>query len=576
MARGAHGGGVRGPMTLQGDLSTLDLADLLQNLELHQSTGLLTLESDEHTLRLYFRDGKVTLLASDDRPSLMDVLVAAGAVSAETLEKARRKRRGSHKSLGETLVAMKAIGQEALAELARDRLVGDICEVVSAGTGEFTYEEAAIPRDTFDAEERKLGLELPVGPTLLEAARRADHWKQIRSKVPSDGCHYRVVQRARRPAHRSEDALTGALIALLDGTRSVSEVMAAFPHKRFDAYERLADLVHGGQVRALGAEDLAKVARKLAQTDAERAWEIVGRGLALHSQQPNLLEVQAELAQQRGEPESAVDGLKVLAHLRWESGDLDEARAALEQARELDPDDPALWERSMDLALGEERHDQAVEHGLRLAALLRAPGLHKKAQAVFERLLEVEPQSWQLVRERASSQVACGELDDAVQGLEAFAEGCLAEQDYGAARAAYEEVLAHDPSRVGATDALEGIESGEFERRAQARQKLARRVLLWTAVGLAVLVLALESAGRRAYRHALLAVQRRELLEQGRYGEAARLIGAVAERHPFTSTAWFDVGPLVAELRRKAEAAPPRPPAPRQTVPGAVDRPDAR
>ena len=64
--------------------------------------------------------------------------------------------------------------------------------------------------------------------------------------------------------------------------------------------------------------------------------------------------------------------LKILAQLRWESGDKQEARLALERALELDDSDTALWERSMELAQEEERHEDvrtlmSVKYGPQVA-----------------------------------------------------------------------------------------------------------------------------------------------------------------------------------------------------------------
>src|SRR5204863_6383765 len=55
-------------MTVSGDLTTIDLADLLQNIEAHSRTGTLTLRSDESDAQLFFRGGKVVLQPRHNRP----------------------------------------------------------------------------------------------------------------------------------------------------------------------------------------------------------------------------------------------------------------------------------------------------------------------------------------------------------------------------------------------------------------------------------------------------------------------------------------------------------------------------
>ena len=41
-------------MGVQGDLNTLELADLLQNIELHRKSGCLAVETESASAKLYF------------------------------------------------------------------------------------------------------------------------------------------------------------------------------------------------------------------------------------------------------------------------------------------------------------------------------------------------------------------------------------------------------------------------------------------------------------------------------------------------------------------------------------------
>ena len=136
----------------------------------------------------------------------------------------------------EILPAMKAIEATQLAAVAAARMTGEACELINAGGGAFVFTEGPIPRGIFDPEERALGITLPAGPLLLEAARRTDHWKMIRDRVPSDSTHYVVAREPRKPKDASQAQVLEQMVPLLDGSRSVTEIVAAFPHRRFEAY----------------------------------------------------------------------------------------------------------------------------------------------------------------------------------------------------------------------------------------------------------------------------------------------------------------------------------------------------
>jgi hypothetical protein len=80
-----------------------------------------------------------------------------------------------------------------------------------------------------------------------------------------------------------------------------------------------------------------------------------------------------------------------------------------------------------------------------------------------------------------------------------------------------------------------------------------RAIAVTLCVALAV-VLVFELAAREAYRGAMQAVSREQLIERQQYAEAAAYFEAVASRYPYTTTAWLDVPARVAALRAKPGA----------------------
>ena len=76
----------------------------------------------------------------------------------------------------------------------------------------------------FDPEERHLELALAVEPLLLEAARRADHWRLIRTALPSDGLHFIAEPSAQRSCQHV-----------------VREVVQPASHHETDQFGRLGD-----------------------------------------------------------------------------------------------------------------------------------------------------------------------------------------------------------------------------------------------------------------------------------------------------------------------------------------------
>ncbi len=537
-------------MALHGDLSTLELADLFQNLERNTRTGLLSIESGRGEAQLYFTSGRLSLVHFEGRARLIDVLLASGHVDEAQLEAAKARRKGSRKSLGEMLVELELVENETLAAIARSRLLDDACELVASSHGAFVFDEGRIPRNVFDPEERRLGLELPAGPLLLEAARRSDHWEIIKNRIPSDRAHY-IVKKPPCVEGLSNPELATSLAGLLDGTRSIAEVLVSWPHQRFEAYHLLSELIDGQNVRLAGADDLARIARGVADEDTDRAWELVERGLAAQPQNKGLLIERARLAELRGDLEEAREGLKLLAHLELDGGRPEEARELIERAKVLDATDPSLWEKSLALALDQARAEDARADGLHLVELYRSPGLHRKAEGVLERLVAAQPRSLELRRELARTHADLGDLEQAVGELETFGKDCLAREDYASAADALREVLALDPGRDEVRRTLEHIESGNLARRRARRRRILKAARVALSTTLVVTWFTYEALARMAYGQAQTTISNADLIEHGRYAEARAILADVNARFRVSSTAMLDVRRSMRELTAK-------------------------
>jgi tetratricopeptide (TPR) repeat protein len=544
-------------MSLQGDLSTLDLPGLFQNLEGARKSGLLTIQDGESASQLYFHEGKLSLIAFPGRASLIDYLVAAGDLDAERVQEAQRRRRRG-KSLGETLVELGALRREALLALASARLTDEACELLGAGSGRFEFLQGEIPRGVFDPEERALGMALAVSPLLLEAARRSDHWSLVRERIPSDSAHYVLARTPKTPGDPRKKALLERIVPLLDGAHSVSEIVARFPHQRLEAFELLAELAGGQAIRLAASTDLNRMIQELARYDKKRAWSMLQRGLETSPHNLSLLCTKVLLAEKLGDLEQATEALKTVVHLRLEAGESQAARADLERLRVLDADDPFAWEKSFELALADGHTKEVLQLGKRLVALYRKPGLHRRAAAVLERLVEAQGASFELVRELARTRVEAGDVEAALKGLEKYGATLVARESYPLARRVYEEILVIDPGREGARDTLAEIQSGALAQRRARWRRLWRRALVCVLVLGLLPWIGYEALARRAYDAALASVVREGLLGAGRYAEAAERFEEVRARYGWSTVAHFELGHRIDELHALTAPRAPR------------------
>lgn len=540
-------------MSFQGDLATLDLTSLFQSLEGAAKSGLLTVRDESEETLLFFDKGKLTLVARPRRPGLVEFLASTGTVSEPAVEQAKKHRRRGQ-SICAALVDVGAITAERLAEVATARLTDDACEVLATGASTFEFAEMESAPPEFDAEERALAMALGIGPLLLESARRSDHWAMIREQVPSDSVHYRVAKPIRVPADKAQARTLATLVKLMDGSRSVREVVAQFPTRRFETYLLLADLAKSQTIRGVAVAELSAQVMELARRDRKRARALLERGLEQNPHHLALLRTKAVLAERMGDRKEAGEALKVVAHLELEASEREAARATLARIKALAPADPFGWERSFDLALEERRVDDASEDAEALSALYGKLGLHRKAVAVLERLSALRGAKWELVRDLARARAAAGDPDAAVRGLEKHAASLIEHESYPAACNVYEEVLAIQPSRAKAKATLQFLKSGALaQKRARWRALRRRALAAFMILGVAPW-LAMEGLARQASVDATRTIVRERLLETGRHAEARALYERVGAFYRWTTTARFEIGPLLQEMdARSAE-----------------------
>ena len=543
-------------MSLQGDLSTLDLTNLFQNLEGARKTGLLLVRGDGEDTQLFFEKGQLAAIAYPERPSLVEYLAAAGAIRARAIETARKHRRRGQ-SLGAALVDGGAISAEDLAGYAQARLVDEACEVLASatthtGATQFEFAETDRPTDAFDPDERALGIALAASPLLLESARRSDHWALIREHLPSDSAHLAIARTPPAPEDRAKARFLSQVLDLVDGSRTVREIVARFPARRFEVYQLLADLARTQALRPIPVGDLNRRILELARRDRKRAMALLERSLEQNPHHLALLRTKAMLAEKSGDRAQAVEALKLVVHLELEAGERGAAKATLEKLRDLDEGDPFAWEKGFELALEEGRREDAIEDGRTLVGIYRKPGQHRKVVHVLERLCKLREPGFELVSELAHARSDAGDRDAAVKGLEQFAARAIALESYPLACEAYEEILAIHPGRTRAKETLRNLRNGAIAQR-RARWRRIRRRALAAFLGLVVLPwTAVELFAHRAYVEATRGIVHEGLLEKGRLREARDRLDLVRSRYAWT-TVRFEVDPLLAELDGRIE-----------------------
>jgi Domain of unknown function (DUF4388) len=253
MARFGLGGLV---MRLDGSLEDFGLPDVLQLLAQTRKTGALHLQAMEEERRGVIRlgGGAIDAACSDlRRQVLARRLVGAGLVSDEALSGAADDVRGGAPSLLRALLDRAGLAHEDVTRVAADQATDAVCELLrwSAGTFSFMVGEE-------DPDDLTLGLNAE--ELVAEGQRRMQVWPDLTSHIPSPDTVLRLA-----PAPSFDPSCTReewGLLALVDGTRSVSEIVALLGRSEFALAGALAALVERGlltvDATGSGLEDLQR------------------------------------------------------------------------------------------------------------------------------------------------------------------------------------------------------------------------------------------------------------------------------------------------------------------------------
>ncbi len=353
-------------MAIEGSLADVSLADICQLLAMGRKTGCLTMTDTSNFGYIFFENGKVIYASVLNRPDrLGELLVKSEAITRDDLS-AAMEQQGKHggKRLGEILVELGSLAQEDLEKYISVQIEEAVYRLFTWVRGSFHFKPDEMPEEGFFL------VSINPDALLMEGARRVDEWSLIEKRVSSMDLIFALK---RDPLTQEGVELTDAqrrVIPLMDGERSVEDIVEESGLVEFDTAKALY-----GLILADFAESVGKKAKQGDTGDAERLAEHLRLGLAFYrsgmvedsvrefrkalqvdTQQPQARLRLAMLSLKAGRPQEAIVHFEEMADdtamtygiLRNRAlalerlGRYDEAMATLSQAGNLHPDDPAL------------------------------------------------------------------------------------------------------------------------------------------------------------------------------------------------------------------------------------------
>ena len=245
--------------TLKGDIQSFPLAAVNRMIHTQKKTGRLAVVSDRHHAEIFYQKGLIVFLDSDlTRAFSLGQLVREYRIIGDReMHKALATAKSEGRRLGVTLVRLGYISNEKLVNLLRYQFKEVITTVLSWRAGSFAYTEGIT--------DFKADIQFEIDPVRLLTEAR--NWRQYRDIIPDDRAVFQMADsRLLSDSSLSEGGLR--VMLLLNGQRTVAQIIAETGFNRLAVYKALKQLVSRGAVIRKGAAadigrqpDLAALAR---------------------------------------------------------------------------------------------------------------------------------------------------------------------------------------------------------------------------------------------------------------------------------------------------------------------------
>lgn len=239
-------------MAIKGSLKEASLPDVLQLLAMGQKTGCLAVTDRSNFGYIYFDRGRITYASIvNRRDRLGDLLVKNHLIEPQQLSAAIDEQgRSPGRKLGQILIAQNAITSEQLEQYIRLQIEEAVYYLFTWSQGTFYFEADERP------DEGAMLVFINPENLLLEGARRIDEWSLIEKKIPSLDLIFRLEGDLQDLALTEEQR---KLVPLIDGKRSVQEIIDESGMVEFDVGKALFGMIQAGLLHPVGRQKAADV-----------------------------------------------------------------------------------------------------------------------------------------------------------------------------------------------------------------------------------------------------------------------------------------------------------------------------
>ena len=246
-------------MALQGTLKDFSITEIVQLIGQQLKTGVLKIRRGKDLVEIHFVDGMIVHIYSNYRGKkdlIGEILVKAQLITEEQLERVLKIQKDTLKYLGEILVELQLLTKDDVLKVISTQIYETIYDLFWWEDGQFNFDLKLVE------SYKKIPFALSTEQVLLNILRMVDEWSEIEKKISSP---HLVFKRTLGLEEKSVGGLPSQsylkeklsseqelIYNLVDGTRTVQEIIDRSLLGKFNASEILVELSGMGLIETAG------------------------------------------------------------------------------------------------------------------------------------------------------------------------------------------------------------------------------------------------------------------------------------------------------------------------------------
>jgi Domain of unknown function (DUF4388) len=246
-------------MALQGTLKDFSITEIIQLIGQQLKTGVLRIRRGKDLVEIHFVDGMIVHVYSNYRGKkdlIGEILVKAELITQDQLDRVLKIQKESLKYLGEILVELQLLTKDDVLKVISTQIYETIYDLFWWEDGQFNFDLKLVE------SYKKIPFALSTEQVLLNILRMVDEWSEIEKKIYSPHLVFRKVLGLEERSNNglpSQSYLKEKLSSeqeliynLIDGTRTVQDIIDRSLLGKFNASEILVDLSAMGLIEMAG------------------------------------------------------------------------------------------------------------------------------------------------------------------------------------------------------------------------------------------------------------------------------------------------------------------------------------